>query len=144
MLKSILLLVLGVVVGVIATGLVAAGIEWAGHLVYPPPAGLDPRNPEQLRQLLEQQPVGALVVVVMSWIGGAYIGGLAAAGISRPWPRTAAVGVGLVIVAAVVAMQREMPGQPMWMVLAGLLLPVPAALFAAWPLSQPRAGAKAR
>jgi hypothetical protein len=78
--------------------------------------------------------VAALVIVVVAWVGGAFVGAAAAAAISRRWPRTAAVCVGLVVVAAVVAATQAMPGQPRWMTIAGLLLPVPAALFAAWPL----------
>jgi hypothetical protein len=123
--------VLGVVLGLVAMFIVIMAIEYAGHVAYPPPPGLDPRSTGDLGAMLAQQPVQALLFVVVAWIAGAFAGGWVAARLSRRWPRSAAVAVALVVVAGVVGMIVQVPEHPKWMAALGLLLPVPAALLAA-------------
>ena len=63
---------------------------------------------------------------------GAFDGGFVAALVARDQrPRLAAILPALLVVAGVVAMILQMPGHPLWMAVAGLLLPVPAALAGA-------------
>ncbi|GAB3388984.1 hypothetical protein [Lysobacter fragariae] len=133
MAKAILLALLGVLAGIVTLVVVITGVEYVGHLLYPPPPGLDPTDPAQLSAIMAAQPVAAKAFVVLAWIAGAFLGGGVAALISRTWPRAAAVIVALCVVAGVCAMVIAMPEHPLWMSAIGLLLPVPAALFAAWP-----------
>ncbi|RZA33063.1 MAG: hypothetical protein EOP92_22820 [Lysobacteraceae bacterium] len=127
---------LGIVVGAVVMWLVVAGIQFASHVIYPPPAGLDPMQPADLERILAASPVGALALVVVAWTLGAFAGGWVAARIARH-PRVAAVLVALGVMAGVAGMIAAMPGHPMWMSVLGLVLPVPAALIAA-KLAQPR------
>ena len=62
----------------------------------------------------------------------AFEGGLVAALIARAQrPTLAALVPAVLVVAGVVGMIVQMPGHPMWMAVAGLLLPIPAALAGA-------------
>lgn len=142
MLKAILLALLGVIAGVFAMGVVVGGVEWTVIRLFPPPPGLDPTRPDNLARILASAPAGALLGVVAAWVAGAFVGGGAAAAISRRWPRLAAACVGVVVVAAVLQMRSDIPGHPTWMSVAGVLLPVPAALFAAWLVRGRNRGAR--
>ena len=128
---SILRAVAGVLVGLLVMFCVIMGIEYAGHQVFPPPAGLDPMNPQDLSAIMRSQPVLAKAVVVLAWVCGAFAGGWVAARIARDWPRVVAVLIALTVMAGVVGMIFQLPDHPKWMAVLGLLLPIPAALFAA-------------
>jgi hypothetical protein len=127
---------LGVVVGILAMWLVVAGIEFASHMIYPPPVGLDPMQTADLEKILAASPMAALAMVVMAWVLGAFAGGWVAARIANH-PRIAAVLVALGVMAGVAGMIAMMPNHPIWMSVLGLLLPIPSALVAA-RLAKPR------
>ena len=123
--------ILGVLAGLVAMFLVIMGIEYVGHVVYPPPPGLNPMVTEDLAAIMASQPAAAKAFVVLAWVVGAFIGGWVAAKVSRSYPRAAAVIVALMVVAGVVGMILQLPGHPRWMAALGLLLPIPAALLGA-------------
>ena len=131
--------ILGVLAGMVVTFFTIMGIEFLGHVLYPPPPGLDPMVPQQLEQIMATQPVAALVLVVVAWVVGAFLGGWVAARISRAHSHIAATLVALLVMAGVVGMIVQMPLHPRWMGVLGLLLPLPAALLAA-RLARPRRG----
>lgn len=104
-------------------------VEFAGQALYPPPPGIDPANTADMARLIGTLPMGALAMVVVAWVIGAFDGGFVAALLAGPArPRLAALGPGVMVTAGVVAMIVAMPAHPAWMAVAGLLLPVPAAL----------------
>ena len=127
---------LGIVVGVVVMWLVVAGIEFASHAIYPPPAGLDPMQTADLEKILAASPLAALAMVVAAWLLGTFAGGWVAARIANH-PRVAAVLVALGVMAGVAGMIAMMPNHPLWMSALGILLPIPAALIAA-RLANPR------
>lgn len=131
--------ILGLVAGVVVMFGVIMGTEYLGHQLYPPPPGLDPMNPaheQAFLQFIATMPVGAKAILVAAWTLGAFAGGYIAAKIAAH-PRAVAVIVALVVVSGVVAMLVKFP-HPSWVGALGLLLPIPAALFAA-RLAKPRA-----
>ena len=104
-------------------------VEFAGHALYPPPPGIDPANTADMGRLIGILPMGALLMIVVAWVVGAFDGGFVAAllaGSARP--RLAALAPGVMVTAGVIGMIVAMPAHPAWMAVAGLLLPVPAAL----------------
>ena len=104
-------------------------VEFAGHALYPPPPGIDPANNADMARLIGILPMGALLMIVVAWVVGAFDGGFVAAllaGSARP--RLAALAPGVMVTAGVIGMIVAMPAHPAWMAVAGLLLPVPAAL----------------
>ena len=129
--------ILGVLAGLVAMFVVIMCIEYVGHMVYPPPPGLNPMVTEDLSAIMASQPAAAKAFVVVAWVVGAFVGGWVAARISRTYPRAAAMIVALMVVAGVVGMILQLPGHPRWMAALGLLLPIPAALLGA-KLAGPR------
>ncbi|GAA5011417.1 hypothetical protein FNZ56_00570 [Pseudoluteimonas lycopersici] len=125
MLRSILAVLAGLVVAWITVSL----FEFASMHAFPPPPGVDVRDPQQLAALIAQMPVGALALVLAGWVVGALDGGLVAASISKR--RVPAIVVGMLVMLGAFLMVAMVP-HPMWMSIAGVLLPLPAALFGAW------------
>ena len=118
----------GVVVGVVVAWLTIMLAEFASAPLHPMPAGLDMRNPESVAAFVATLPASALLLVLSGWVLGGLVGGYVAASISRK-PRPALT-VGVVIVLGVIANAVMIP-HPMWMTIAGVLLPVPAAWLGA-------------
>ena len=124
--------ILGAVVGLVLAVVTIMLVEFAGHQAYPPPPGLDPMVTEDMAQIIQMLPTGAMLFVVAAWVIGAFDGGFVAALIARGQrPRVAAIVPALMVMAGVVAMVVQMPAHPKWMSIAGLLLPIPAALAGA-------------
>ena len=72
----------------------------------------------------------AMVLVVVSWVLGAFIGGWVAAKVAREHPLFAALMIGVLVLAGVVANNTMIP-HPLWMTVLGVLLPLPAAWLGA-------------
>jgi len=118
----------GVVVGVVVAWLTIMLAEFASAPLHPMPEGLDMRDPESVAAFVATLPVSALLLVLAGWVLGGLVGGYVAASISRK-PRPALT-VGIVIVLGVIVNAVMIP-HPMWMTIAGVLLPVPAAWLGA-------------
>jgi hypothetical protein len=111
-------IILGIIAGVVAAVLIVFVIEGLGHMVFPPPPGIDLADPETLTTIIDQLPAGALAFVMIAWMAGAFGGGALAAWIGRrPW---AAWLVGFAMLAGG-AWSMAMIPHPLWMKLA--LLP---------------------
>ena len=50
--------ILAIVAGCVLSVLVVAGVDALAHLIYPPPANLDVRDPVAMRTIIAQMPVG--------------------------------------------------------------------------------------
>ena len=129
--------VLGVLAGLATMVVVIMLVQLLGAQLFPPPQGIDTRDPDALATVMAQMPLGALAFVVVAWLLGAFAGGWVAARISVQYPRVGAVIVALAVVAGVVMMVLAFP-HPMWMTVLGLALPVPMALAGA-RVARPRA-----
>jgi hypothetical protein len=125
MLRSILAVLAGLVVAWITVSL----FEFASMHTFPPPPGVDVRDPQQVAALVSRMPAGALALVLAGWVVGAFDGGLVAALIAKR--RVPAVVVGALVALSALAMVMMVP-HPLWMSIAGVFLPVPAALSGAW------------
>lgn len=121
---------LGALLGVVVAMLTITAVEFLGHQAYPPPPGLNPMDPADMERILGLLPVGAKWFIVGAWTCGAFLGGLAAALVARH-PRIAVLVPALLVMAAVIMVSLQMPAHPRWMAVAGLLLPIPAALLGA-------------
>lgn len=121
---------LGIVLGMLAMWLTTFSVEFASHALYPPPPGLDPRDPKAMEVILATSPKASLALLVLAWALGAFVGGWVAGRIARH-PRIAATCVALLVIFGVVGMIVMFPGHPRWVSTLGLLLPIPAALLGA-------------
>ena len=115
------------IVGVVVAGFVVGGVEALGHMIFPPPEGLDLNNPDDLAQLMTVIPLGAKIAVMVAWFVGALVGALAAGWIGKGkipgW-----VVAGFMLIASVATTQ--MFPHPVWMVGGAVILPVIAKLLA--------------
>lgn len=121
--------ILAVLLGVVVAWLTIVLFQFASTAAFPPPPGLDPRDPAQLRALIDAAPPAAMALVLASWAIGAFDGALVTALVARRHRKGAALLIGVLVLAGVVAMIRLVP-HPLWMSIAGVLLPVPAAWLA--------------
>ncbi len=111
--RAVIRSVLAVLVGAIVAGILIAVVEAIGHLVYPPPPGINPTDPESLRTALELVPVGALVSVLFAWGIGTFAGSWLAARIAGRSGLAHGMVVGLLMLAAGVA-NILMDPHPLW------------------------------
>lgn len=116
--------IMGVVAGVVAGGVVVFAVEAMGHWVYPPPPGLDLSDPEGMKALIRTLPAGALLFVVFAWVLGAFAGGAVAGLIGRSLVPALVTG-SIQLLFGIMTM--VMIPHPMWMLILGILLPIPSA-----------------
>lgn len=112
--------ILAIVAGCVLSVLVVAGLDALGHQVYPPPAGVDLRDPAAIRTVTAQMPAGAFVIVVSGWILGAGLGAWLAtrlSGTGKAWPGGAVGGVTL----AATGINLFTIAHPVWVVIAALI-----------------------
>jgi hypothetical protein len=121
--------VLGVIVGVVCGGLVVFLVEGAGHAIFPPPPDTDLSDPKSLESLMANMPIGALVMVLLGW----FLGSLAGAWMARLVARQnlSAWIVALLFIALTATNFLYIP-HPVWMMAAGVLIP----LVSAWLVSR--------
>ena len=133
--KPIVRIILGVVIGVVIGGLVVFLVEGAGHAMYPPPPGTDLSNPESLKTLMATMPTGALVMVMLGW----FLGSLAGAWIARlVAKRDIAAWIVAILFICLTATNFLYIPHPVWMMIAGVLIPMVSAwLVTRWPLPAP-------
>ncbi len=126
--------IVAVVAGVFAAFIAVALLEGLGHMIFPPPPGLDPMKPEDQAKLMSVIPLGAKIAVVVAWFFGSLTGAVVAAKIGQK-PLYAWV-IGAIMIALSVVTTMMFP-HPVWMLIAAVVLPVVAAAIAI-PLSRPR------
>jgi hypothetical protein len=126
--------IIAVIAGVVVAFALGAAIEWLGHQMYPMPPGVDLSRPEQAQDYVRNLPVGALLIVLTSWVVATFCGGIVAAAIEKGRPRRAAAIVGVVVLAATIA-NLTLIAHPLWFSIAGVLSIVVAALAAGRAMS---------
>lgn len=122
--------ILGILAGMVTAWLLIMAFQFASGTLYPPPPGLDLTQPDQLAAFVAQAPPAAMALVLAGWVLGAFVGGWVAAKVARAHPLFAALMVGLLVLAGVVANNTMIP-HPLWMTVLGVLLPLPASWLAA-------------
>ncbi|WP_420434589.1 hypothetical protein [Hyphobacterium sp.] len=119
-------LILGIIAGLVAAVFTVMLVEMVGHMIFPPPEGVDVSNPEQLAAIMHEIPLGAKIGVLVAWALGIFVGGLVAIRISkRNW--TAWV-VGLAVLAMGAVTMMMIP-HPLWMMVATPLITVLAVVL---------------
>jgi hypothetical protein len=107
--RSILAVLLGVVLGVVLIGT----IEALSHLVYSSPPGVDLHDHQAMRAAMDKIPVGALLSVVLAWVGGSGGGSWLAARIAGRSPVLHGMIVGSVFLLVSMAVMLMIP-HPVW------------------------------
>lgn len=120
--------ILAVIAGIVIATLVSTGIETINDQLHPFPPELDPTNHYELSEYLKHRPAPALVVVLIGWAIGSFLGGFTARLITRkPNPAPAYI-TGLFLMSAGVVTLFLYP-YPTWYIISGLLVFIPLTLL---------------
>lgn len=112
-----------VIAALFGGGLVVGAVENLGHRLWPPPAGVQPTDPQQIAALLHTMPTGAKLFVILAWCAGSFTGGLIA---GRLAPGRAGLTFGIVQT-CLIALNVALIPHPWWMALAGVAQGIPLA-----------------
>lgn len=115
--KRVLAVLAGLVVGVLVIFLSQA----VGMLIYPPPANFDPNNKEQLKELMANAPAMSLVLVLIGYFLGAFVGGLIATHLVKASSWMPALIVGAVLTVLGLINLIAIP-HPIWFTISGLII----------------------
>lgn len=117
--------ILGIVAGAVAAVVTVMVLEMIGHAAMPPPAGLDPADPEDLKQMVASASTAAKAWVVFAWFAAVVAGGWVARRLSqKAWAGWVIAGL---IVLGGIANIMMIP-HPLWMQIAAVAAP----LLAGW------------
>jgi len=126
----------GIVAGIVVAFLVVVLVETIGLQIFHQPEGMDPINPESVRQHMAEIPTGSFVMVLVAWAMGAFAGPWVTrriTGSTARWPALIVVG----LFAAMCAYNLVVVPGPTWMI-AGAVLGVGAASLLGLRISVPR------
>jgi hypothetical protein len=117
----------GLLTGLLAAGVLVLAIETAGLPLFPPPAGMDPLDPESIRRHLAEIHPGSFILVLIAWSAGAFAGPWVTrriAGNAPAWPTLVVVLLFLMMC----AYNLVVVPTPIWMTIGAIIL-VPAATW---------------
>ena len=117
--------IFSVMAGMLVAMMLMLGLEFAGSWLFPMPGG-QLTSEADLAEIVANASTGKLAWVLLGWLVAAFAGGWTAARLARLRRVGAAVAVGVLIVLGVLLNAWLLP-HPLWMSLAGVLLPVPLA-----------------
>jgi hypothetical protein len=124
--------ILAVVVALITATAVIMIVQMGNAVVVAPPSAEAMKDPQLLHQYLTKMPVTAYVIMILSYVLGAFAGGFIVTKMSRrESPGTSLpilIGVILTIIGLLVFFV-VLPGQPVWFIALSLLSYIPMALL---------------
>ena len=118
------------VTGLFATMIAITFIELANAKLFPPPPGMDFTDVRQVDAFVASMPTSALVLLVLGWCAGAFIGGGVAARIAERHRMVLALAIGALVAVGVLFNAADIH-HPAWVMGAGVVLPIPLAWLAA-------------
>lgn len=122
--------ILGVLAGVIAGAITIGIAEFAGHMIYPLPQGIDPHDPAALKTFMAIVPTGAKVAVLVAWALGTFVGSAVAIFVAQrqSWPAWVTA---TALFGAALATMVQIP-HPDWMAAGATVLTLASAIAAAY------------
>jgi len=120
--KKIIAVIAGIIAGVITVGI----LESIGHLIFPPPEGMDLSDKDAMKSLMSEIPLGAQIAVLVAWFFGSLIAAITALKISGGDKMAGWIPVGVLLAFGIVTL--FMIPHPVWMMVASVVLP----LLAGW------------
>ena len=120
--------ILGIIAGVIVGGIVIGIVEMAGHMIFPPPEGVDLKNPGELQNIMSEIPLGAKIAVLVAWFIGITAGGVVARIITHKAGFASWIVAALLFGAAAYTMTK-IP-HPSWMIVGAVAVTLLGAFLA--------------
>lgn len=115
-----------VIGGIVAAIIVIFIAEAFSHMIYPPPKATDMENPEAVRQMIQNLPVGALIIIIIGWAIGSFAGGVVSTLIIKNNKPFAALTTGTLLMLSGIINLMMFP-HPLWMWIFGLAVNIPFA-----------------
>ena len=128
-----------VVAGLFGSVVLIMAVQAVGTWLYPPPPGTDFTDPEAVAALMAQIPLGALLMVELSYVVGSLGGGVIARLVSADRAAVQALVVGGLLTLAGFANLAAIP-HPLWFAVLSTATYVPCALLGAAAAARLRAG----
>ena len=120
MLRNVLAFVAGLAVSIA----VISGFQYLNSLLFPLPAGLDPKNPDDVAAIVAQAPFLALLGVEISYAVGSLLGGAIIATIASHRAVALALGLGALLTVFNITNLVSIP-HPLWMAILTTITFVP-------------------
>jgi hypothetical protein len=118
----------GVIAGVMLGTFVIVLLEMLGHLVYPFPPGLDPKDHQALAAFMKSAPITAWLFVLFAYAAGSFVAGATGTWIGRnAW--VGWLNGGILMVLGLIGL-KMMP-HPVWFWVVSLALYLPCAWLGA-------------
>ena len=111
---------IAVIAGLIASKLIIYFVEMISHGMYPLSVGVDLKDPEVLKTLMEQAPKGVLLLLALGWLLGSFVGSLGATLISKTGKEYCGYITGVVLLASAIA-NMLIFNYPIWFGLMGIV-----------------------
>lgn len=128
-----------VVAGLAGSVVVITAVQAVNGWLYPPPPGADFSDPDTLVALMAQMPLGALLMVELSYVVGSLGGGVIVRLLSAERATVLAAIVGGLLTLAGFANLAAIP-HPLWFGVLSTVTYVPCALLGAAAAARLRAG----
>ena len=119
-----------VVAGLFGSVVLIMAVQAVGTWLYPPPPDTDFTDPEAVAALMAQMPLGALLMVELSYVAGSLGGGVIVRLVSADRPTVQAVVVGGLLTLAGFANLAAIP-HPLWFGVLSTVTYVPCAMLGA-------------
>jgi hypothetical protein len=94
-------------------------VQMISHAVYAPPPGFDVNDPDAIARLVAEAPTGALLLVILSYVVGAFGGGMLAALVARETPLMYAAIVGAFVLLGTIMNLTSIP-HPTWFAITSI------------------------
>ena len=119
-----------VVAGLLGSVVLIMAVQAVGTWLYPPPPGTDFSDPEALAALMAQIPLGALLMVELSYVAGSLAGGVIVRLVSADRATVLAAVVGGMLTLAGFANLAAIP-HPLWFAVLSTITYVPCTVLGA-------------
>ncbi len=123
--------ILAVIVAFIVATAIMMIVEMLNSMQYAPPAAEVMKDPAKLAEYMANGPARVYIVVLIGYVLASFAGGFIVTKMSRQVSTgmTMPIILGALLELAMVANILMLPGQPMWFVVAGLLIFIPLSLL---------------
>ena len=123
--------ILAVIVAMVVAVAIFMIVQMINSMVVAPPSDAVMKDPAALREFMANGPVKAYVIVLIGYLIGSFAGGFIVTKMSRRESPglTLPIIVGALLSLELVANILFLPGQPIWFIVASLIVFIPMSLF---------------
>ncbi len=123
--------ILAVIVAMVVAVAIFMIVQMINSMVVAPPSDAVMKDPAALREFMANGPVKAYIIVLIGYLIGSFAGGFIVTKMSRRESPglTLPIIVGALLSLGMVANILFLPGQPIWFVVASLIVFIPMSLF---------------